>query len=172
MRATAAIGALSVGAAFVLGLACGGARAPKPWPEQQARRNEITVLWAQIRDWRREAGMEVEPEESAVMAMSRMTVSTAAKACVLPRAPRPACSDVCDLGDAICDNAESICQIADELDDAWAREKCDSAKASCREAQQRCCRCDKDVPTGSAQSRPDPLDETGAAPSDTSESSP
>jgi hypothetical protein len=154
--------ALSLGAVFALGLvlapACGGARTPKPWPEQQARRNEITVLWAQIRDWRREAGMEVEPEESAVMAMSRMTVSTAAKACVLQRAPTPACSDVCDLGDAICDNAESICGIADELDDAWAREKCDSAKASCREAQQRCCRCDKEpIPT---------------APSDTSSPSP
>jgi hypothetical protein len=126
--------------------ACGGTRAPKPWPEAQARRNEITVLWAQIRDWRREAGMEVEPEEKAILAMSRMTVSSAAKACVLQRAPRPACSDVCDLGDAICDNAESICGIADELDDAWAREKCDSAKASCREAQQRCCRCDKESP--------------------------
>ena len=77
--------------------ACGGARPTKPWPEQQARRNEITVLWAQIRDWRRDAGMEVEPDESAVMAMSRMTVSTAAKACVLQQAPRPACSEASSL---------------------------------------------------------------------------
>ena len=150
MRASAFVAALAVAAAFVLGLACGGARAPRPWPEAQARRNEITVLWAQIRDWRREGGMEVEPDDQAVVAMSRMSVSTAAKVCVLSRAPKGACGDVCDLGDAICDNAESICAIADELDDPWAREKCDSAKASCREAQQRCCRCDKDSPPSSS----------------------
>ncbi|MBZ0238112.1 MAG: hypothetical protein K8M05_37730, partial [Deltaproteobacteria bacterium] len=136
--------------------ACGGTRAPRTWQEQQSKRNDITVLWAQIRDWRREAGMGVEPDESAVMAMSRMTVSTAAKACVLERAPRPACSDVCDLGDAICDNAESICGIADELNDPWAREKCDSAKASCREARQRCCRCDEEAPDHAADPSPSP----------------
>ncbi len=149
MRATATALAAATGAAFALGLflvACGGSRAPRTWQEQQSKRNDITVLWAQIRDWRREAGMGVEPDETAVMAMSRMTVSSAARACVLDRAPRPACSDVCDLGDAICDNAESICGIADELNDPWAREKCDSAKASCREARQRCCRCDEDAP--------------------------
>ena len=110
-------------------------------------RNEITALWAQIRDWRREGGMDVEPDDSQVMAMKRMSVSSAARACALPAAPRRACGDVCDLGDAICDNAESICGIADELgNDAWAREKCDSAKASCREAQERCCRCDRNPP--------------------------
>ncbi len=146
MRATALCAALAVGATAAWMVACGGARQQRPWAEQQARRNEITVLWAQIRDWRREAGMDVEPEKSAVMAMSRMSVTTAARACVLPRAPRGACGDVCDLGDAICDNAENICGIAEELDDAWAREKCDSAKASCREAQERCCRCDKQLP--------------------------
>jgi hypothetical protein len=152
VRASAFLAALAVAAAFVLGLACGGARAPRPWPEAQARRNEITVLWAQIRDWRREGGMDVEPDDQAVVAMSRMSVSTAAKVCVLARAPKGACGDVCDLGDAICDNAESICAIADELDDPWAREKCDSAKASCREAQQRCCRCDKDSPPSAGTS--------------------
>jgi hypothetical protein len=91
-------------------------------------------LWAQIRDWRRDAGMGVEPEESAVMAMSRMTVSTAAKACVLPRATTGACGDVCDLGDAICDNAESSCGSADAPAEPGARETCASALASCREA--------------------------------------
>ncbi len=149
-RATAGVAALAVAAAGGWIAACASTSAPRPWPEQQARRNEITVLWAQIRDWRREAGMDVEPDAAAVMAMSRMSVTTAARACVLPRVPTGACNDVCDLGDAICDNAESICAIADELNDAWAREKCDSAKASCREAQQRCCGCDKDPPPESA----------------------
>jgi len=139
--------ALAAALAAVWALAC-RPQAPAPsWRDAQARRNEITVLWAQIRDWRREGGMDVEPDDAAVMAMSRMSVSSAARACALPRAPRKACGDVCDLGDAICDNAESICGIADELqDDPWAREKCDSAKGSCREAQERCCRCDRNPP--------------------------
>jgi hypothetical protein len=138
------VAALAVGAACGwAAAACGGSAPQRTWPEQSARRNEIIQLWAQIRDWRREAGMEVEPEPAAVMAMSRMSVTSAARACVPPPAPRGACGDVCSLGDAICDNAESICGIADELDDAWARDKCDSAKASCREARERCCSCDQ-----------------------------
>jgi hypothetical protein len=109
-------------------------------------RNEITALWTQIRDWRREAGMEVEPSASAVVAMRPMSVSSAARVCVARGQIHDRCTDVCDLADAICDNAESICGIAGELgDDAWARDKCDSAKASCREAQERCCRCDRDA---------------------------
>ena len=59
--------------------------------------------------------------------------------------PQHRCADVCELGSAICENAEDICAIAAELgDDAWAKDKCDSAKASCREAQERCCQCNKD----------------------------
>ena len=147
--------------ALILGLAigvvaCGGAqRSEGPDP----RDNEITALWTQIRDWRREAGLQVEPDATAVLAMRRMSVTGAARACVRPPEPRAACDDVCDLADAICDNAESICQIASELgDDAWAREKCDSAKASCGEAQQRCCTCDR-TPPGDGDSI-----DTGAAP--------
>lgn len=147
MRARTVVAALAAGAACAWAVACHHAPAPRRWQEAQARRNDITALWAQIRDWRREGGMDVEPDDSTVMAMAGMTVSTAARACAPPRAPRGACGDVCSLGDAICDNAESICGIADELgDDPWAREKCDSAKASCREAQERCCRCDKNPP--------------------------
>lgn len=149
MRPRAALAAVVVAAAVAWGVvaACGG-RAPMPsTSEQQARRHEITTLWAQIRDWRREGGMEVEPDDARVIAMSRMSVTSAARACALPAAPKRGCGDVCDLGDAICDNAESICGIADDLgNDAWAREKCDSAKASCREAQERCCRCDRNPP--------------------------
>jgi hypothetical protein len=139
--------ALAVGAVLGWAAACGGPKPSRNPAELTARRNEITALWAQIRDWRREGGMDVEPDEGAVMAMKRMSVSTAARACALPASPRKACGDVCDLGDAICDNAESICGIADDLgNDPWARDKCDSAKASCREAQERCCRCDRNPP--------------------------
>lgn len=147
MRGRWVAAVLVAGMAGAWAVSCGGPKATRPMAEIQARRQEITALWAQIRDWRREGGMDVEPDDKAVMAMSRMSVSSAARACALPPAPRAGCGDVCDLGDAICDNAESICSIADELDnDAWAREKCDSAKASCREAQERCCRCDRQPP--------------------------
>jgi hypothetical protein len=147
-----AVAALAAGAVCTWAMAACRAPAPtRSWSEVQARRNEITALWAQIRDWRREGGMDVEPDDAAIVAMKRMSVSSAARACTLPAAPRRACGDVCDLGDAICDNAESICGIADDLgNDAWAREKCDSAKASCREAQERCCRCDRDPPEAAA----------------------
>jgi hypothetical protein len=147
-RAGTMVAALATGVALAwLVVSCGGAPQKRSNGEITARRNEITALWAQIRDWRREGGMDVEPDDARVIAMSQMSVSSAARACSLPATPRRGCGDVCELGDAICDNAESICGIADELgDDAWAREKCDSAKASCREAQERCCRCDRNPP--------------------------
>ena len=53
------------------------------------------------------------------------------------------CQDVCSLAGAICENADSICRIAGELPgDTWAEGKCDSAKASCKEAKERCCSCE------------------------------
>jgi hypothetical protein len=52
------------------------------------------------------------------------------------------CGVVCSLADAICENSARICRIADEIEgDAWACGKCSSAKASCKEARQACCRC-------------------------------
>jgi len=136
------------GTALAFGLAaaaCHGPAAIEPsWPELQAKRNEITALWTQIRAWRHEGGMAVEPDDDAVMAMQRTSAAGAARACALPTPPPPRCVDVCEIGGAICDNAEDICAIADELgNDTWAKEKCDSAKASCREAQERCCECDE-----------------------------
>ena len=125
--------------------ACPSPHAQKPpSDEQQAKRNEITSLSTQIRAWRHEGGMEVEPDDDAVSAMQRMSVASAARTCVLPGKPHPRCVDICEIGGAICDNAEDICDIAASLgDDAWAKEKCASAKASCREAQERCCECNR-----------------------------
>jgi hypothetical protein len=106
------------------------------------KKNEITALWTQIRDWRREGKMEVEPPTALVQFVRDKTVRQAQSVCPT-HVPPPSCSEICDLAGAICDNAESICEIADELaGDAWAREKCDSAKASCKEATQRCCDCE------------------------------
>jgi hypothetical protein len=114
-------------------------------------KQEVTALWTQIRDWRFEAGMNVEPANATKMSMRGQTVAIAKRVC--PTDPEPAsdhCADVCDLASAICENAGRICEIADELQrDPWAVDKCTSATASCREAKQRCCDCDDD-PDGQA----------------------
>lgn len=119
------------------------ARTPHPQTETRMQKlNEITTLWAQIRGWRREARMDLDPEPTTMHTWSGRTVPEAARVCPesLPIPTR--CDDVCSLGEAICDNAERICTLADELgNDQLAQEKCTSAKASCREAKQRCCTC-------------------------------
>lgn len=134
------------GIAAVLGLwlalgAC--ARPPHRTTETRLQKlNEITTLWAQIRGWRREAHMELDPAPLTMHQWRDRTVPEAARVCPEPTRAPPRCDDVCSLGDAICDNAERICTLADELgDDQLAHEKCASAKASCREAKQRCCSC-------------------------------
>jgi hypothetical protein len=130
-------------AAGAIVVACTRPMDPMAWQRSQDNKNEITALWTQIRDWRREAHMDVEPSPRDVLQMRGRTVDAAARSC--PEAhPVPAsCADVCSLADAICDNAETICAIAAELgpQDDFAKQKCDSAKASCREAKQRCCDC-------------------------------
>ncbi len=107
------------------------------------KRNEITALWTQIRDWRREARMELDPLPSTLNQIRFKSVKDIARVCVDNHKVPKTCSDVCDLADAICDNAESICTIADELGraDDYAQGKCTDAKASCREAKQKCCGC-------------------------------
>jgi hypothetical protein len=105
-------------------------------------KQEIAGLWMQIRDWRVEMGLRVEPDTTAIPAARRQPVQVLR---VCPEHPNPetaTCRDTCNIADAICDNAERICDIAEELEgDAWAAEKCESAKASCKEATERCCDC-------------------------------
>jgi hypothetical protein len=129
-------------------LACGSprsttdcARGSQCWQEQQ--RAEILTLWAQIRTFRRDAHMPLDPTPSDVLQMQSKTVKELKQICPDGHKEPEACSDVCSLGHNICDSAESICRIADELgkSDDFAQQKCTSAKASCREAEQRCCDC-------------------------------
>ncbi|HVK82788.1 MAG TPA: hypothetical protein VM513_01710 [Kofleriaceae bacterium] len=139
------------GAGIAAGLVLGGAIASivscarpgnGPWLEKKiAKHNEIAALWTQIRGWRRDAAMGLDPAPQAMSYVQGKSVREGIKAC--PVAKPRACDDVCSLGDAICDNAEAICGIADELgkDDDFAQQKCASAKASCIESQQRCCEC-------------------------------
>ncbi len=134
---------MRVVAALVVGIVIGACVA-KRGTMPTGGKTEITALWTQIRDWRREAGMDVEPPRAAVIQADRFDVSTARSAPICRTyTPTPACDDVCSLADAICDNATSICDLSDEMPgDAWAEDKCNSAKASCREAKERCCSCD------------------------------
>jgi hypothetical protein len=134
------IGALACGVAAAAIVAACVRPAPRPTPN----RDEIMALWTQIRDWRHEAGLNVEPEPASILATRRLSVQKARVVRSCPPVPPKACYDVCSLADAICDNAERICSIAAETPgDAWAAEKCDSAKASCREAKDRCCACEE-----------------------------
>ena len=137
------VGAILVGS-------CARTLEPPEWQRRQQKMTEITTLWAQIRDWRRAAHMVLDPTPADMFQWRSRPVSEAARVCPDGRTvPATAtCSDICSLADAICDNAEAICAIADELGkaDHDAQDKCASAKASCREAKQRCCNCSKDAP--------------------------
>lgn len=133
-------------AGVVIGVAI-AACAQQTTPPPPTAVQEITMLWGQIRQWRHEAKMEVEPAADDVVAMRRGL--PVGRTCPDSRPPA-ACSEICDPADAICDNAERICELAGELADTqwadWAKEKCASAKASCNEAANRCCECEREQP--------------------------
>lgn len=114
-----------------------------PKPPRPPIVNEITALSIQIREWRREAKLPVDPRREDVLAIAPKTIEEARYVCPASHPVPNSCGDVCSLADAICDNAEQICILADELgkDDKWAQDKCDSAKASCRDAKKLCCKC-------------------------------
>jgi len=130
--------AIVIALAIVIGFACGPRKGPST-----IKQDEITALWTQIRDWRREAKLPVDPRREDVISIERVTVDQAKHVCPDSHAVPASCGDVCGLAEAICDNAESICILADELgkEDKWAQDKCSSAKASCRDAKKLCCKC-------------------------------
>jgi len=131
---------VALGVVISIVVSCGGAQ---PGPTTTDKHTQIAILWGQIRDWRREAKMPLEPPRQLMIQFERSPVDAVKRVCTDAHAVPKTCDDVCGLADAICDNAESICGLADDLgkDDTFAQEKCSSAKASCREAKQRCCDC-------------------------------
>lgn len=142
-----AIPLLAVAAGLLLGCilaSCAGNQGRLAYDEIDQRKHEIHMLWAQIREWRQDAGLKgVEPPRGEILKMHGKPMHMAKRVCPMNTEPAtPRCQDVCSLAEAICENAESICRIAGELDgDSWAQDKCSSAKASCKEAKQECCRC-------------------------------
>jgi hypothetical protein len=141
---------LVLGAALGIVISCGGAQQTQQGTDpNQIKRIEIANLWTQIRQWRSEAkDMDLDPPTPMIAVVRGQTVrEIERKACPDNHAVPTTCNDICSLADNICDNAERICTLADELgkNDDFAQGKCTSAKASCREAKQRCCGCsDKD----------------------------
>jgi hypothetical protein len=131
---------LLVGAGLGTALSACASKAPRTvTAEIDLRKKEIQDLWIQIRDWRVDHQWSAEPAIRGVAGASVPEI----RRCKAPRdASTETCQDICTLKDAICDNAQSICRIAGDLDgDAWAEEKCKSAKASCKEATEKCCEC-------------------------------
>lgn len=144
--------AIALGGAIAMAVACGTGPRPPAWQLHQQKSNEITALWTQIRQWRSEAKMNLDPAPQLLSTLRDSSVRDAAKVCRDGHAVPSRCNDICSIADNICDNAERICTLAEELGrgDDFAQQKCTSAKASCREAKQRCCGCSDDAPEDGA----------------------
>jgi hypothetical protein len=130
-------------------MSCAGkGQAPSQFVRSDARKDEIKMLWGQIREWRAEIHLRgVEPTSHMIQRYLHVSMhdlrQELANMCEQPTEPTDTCNDVCSIAENICENAEAICRIAGELDnDHWADQKCASAKASCKEAKQRCCDCE------------------------------
>jgi len=140
--------ALGLGAWVALMVACAARQAGPATPRSNAsmldgRPDElharITELDRRIAAARDQLGTAA-PDASATAAMSELDVAAAALTCT--RSASETCTDVCTLGDSICDDAQSICEISAQLvGDAWAAERCDGGKASCKAASEKCCAC-------------------------------
>lgn len=125
--------------AIAIGMACGGTRNNE---HRYIMKNEISEKFSEIREWRREIGLDLEPAPQDVMSVVRSRTSVQQAKAVCPSNPtvNATCADVCTLAEHICDNAEHICNIAAELEgDSWAADKCASAKTSCKDAKKKCC---------------------------------
>jgi hypothetical protein len=135
---------LALGAIIAIIVACGGRQSLMPdWQIRQHKLDEMDRRLGEIRQWRHEHGMGIEPTSVDISFVRSKTVPQAKNVCPADHVVPKSCSDICVLSDDICDNAEAICAIADELgkDDKEAQDRCASGKASCREAMKHCCEC-------------------------------
>lgn len=152
-----AIAACAQGSAQRQSVAAGEAAPAVARTDIDPRKQDIQRMWNEIRQWRIDQEMTPDPliDLTKRPEIIQNTVPKIRQCPAQEEPPKTAeCTDVCTLKDDICDNAESICRIAGQLgDDAWARDKCNSAKASCKEATDKCCGCLADeksapAPTG------------------------
>jgi hypothetical protein len=141
MRSRKLRGGLVVALVLALG-SCAGTQVSRDL--DRLKHDEIGNLWIQIRQWRSEAKLQLDPPASMMQFVRGTSVSELkAKTCPANHPVPTTCNDICSVADNICDNAERICELAAELgkNDDYAQQKCTSAKASCREAKQKCCGC-------------------------------
>ena len=129
-------------------VACVHAQPEPEWQIHMRSENEVLLLSQEIRQFRHEAGMDLEPSPGDILQSIKKPRNEIRAVCPNGHDAPKACHDVCNLSEDICDNMERICDLADQLgkSDDFAQQKCASAKASCRESKQRCCGCKKDNP--------------------------
>lgn len=139
------IAGLVLGIVLGVVIACGG---PQHTNQGLDERIEIANLWTQIRQWRSEAKMDLDPPTPMFADIGGKSVrEIERKACPDNHNVPMTCNDVCSIADNICDNAERICELSTKLrSDTFAQSKCQSAKASCRQAKERCCGCSDRAP--------------------------
>lgn len=97
-------------------------------PRATPDREEILRLESEMRQWRVELGLK--PSPAGAMAAN----GAAAEVCE----GLDECKDACKLAEAICQNKDRICEIARDLSDDWATNKCEDARRSCDEAKVVC----------------------------------
>jgi hypothetical protein len=133
-------------AALLLAACAPRGPANPPWADRQRKLDAMDQRLSEIRQWRHEKGMGIEPSQPDLLQARKETVHQAKNVCTIDHVVPRACGDICVLSDDICDNAEAICAIADELgkDDQEGQDRCASGKASCHEAKKRCCDCSAD----------------------------
>jgi hypothetical protein len=120
--------------------------APAAMQDPAQVRAEIERLDQDIRELRAKAGLPAEPAVSAPDTTEAEPMgeveSGGADQTERCEASGGSCGDTCQLRSTICDNADSICRLAADLaGDSWAQNKCQSARASCGEAEELCCKC-------------------------------
>ncbi|HSR97761.1 MAG TPA: hypothetical protein VLM79_11960 [Kofleriaceae bacterium] len=147
--------ALLAVALLAVALACGGSRpkaaASAPAPAAAETREEPR---AQIEALEREIAGDMARANVAQPAIAPCTGPACAAAMSTPFATpttidavcHPAqsqrCKDVCTLSTSICNNQQKICDLARQLvGDDWAANKCESARGSCKAANESCCTC-------------------------------
>ncbi len=111
-------------------------------PDLGREEDEISRLWNEIREQRLAAGLPAEPLVNATTKVMRLSVDEIQAKQEHEEPKSQVCIDTCKIEDSICKNADSICRLSDNLgENAWAIEKCNSGKASCQEANQKCADC-------------------------------
>jgi hypothetical protein len=119
-------------------------------PMAVSEKDEISQLWVEITGWRKEGGLQPEPDSRLWPRVEPLSVGTIRQPMSTGDEPSSSvCIDTCSISNNICNNAERICQIADSLGgDDWADDKCTSAKAACQQATEQCTSCIESEKTG------------------------